>query len=359
MVVNPHGIFMDQIPDYVNVIKPDRSTIWMGVATHEPYVKRNPSVIGLYGKTKCYLNKIMGLFPQKLNSEQQLWLSWCELIPKNKKRYDVAISYLNGYPNYYVMDKVIADKKVLWVHNEYQKLNYDAEYDRRFYHDCDNIITISDECVNSFVEIFPECKSKISILENISLSSEIVKKSNMYIPEELDCNDKIKLVSVGRLTQQKGFDLAIDAAKLIKSIIPNFVWIILGDGQDRDYLAKRIIDNGVEDNVKLVGIKDNPYVYIKNSDVFVQTSRFEGKSIVLDEAKILQKPIVVTKYPTVFDTIIDDVTGLIVDINAQAIADGITRLVSDKEARNRYVNNLKSINRGNEEEINKYISLML
>ena len=297
MVVHPKGIFMDQIPDFVNVIKADPRTIWMGVDANEPYVKENFSLAGLYGKIKCYISKKLKLYKKTLNSEQQLWASWSKLIPENKKEYDIAISYLNGYPNYYVMDKAKAAKKVLWVHNEYQKLNYDLEYDRRFYKECDEIITISNECVISFVNAFPEFKNKISILENITVSSEIIEKSNQYVPDELKCDKSLKLVSVGRLTQQKGFDLAIDAARLLKDSIPDFLWLILGDGKDREALRERIVSNQIEDNVKLIGIKDNPYVYIRNADIFVQPSRFEGKSIVLDETKILQKPIVVTKYP--------------------------------------------------------------
>jgi len=359
MVVHPIGIFYDQIPTYVNMIKPDRSVIWMGVGFKEVYLKDNFSLLGLFGKMKSFFDKKLGSSAKTLNSEQQLWSSWKGLIPNNKKQYDVAISYLNGYPNYYVMDKVVAEKKVLWIHNEYQKLNYDREFDIRYYHDCDEIITISQECVNSFLEIFPDLGKKISILENISVSSEIIVKSRLYIPDELVGVNRLKLVSVGRLTDQKGFDIAIDAAKLIKRKIPDFLWIILGDGPDYSVLTEQIIKNEVQENVKLIGIKDNPYVYIKNADIFVQTSRYEGKSIVLDETKLLLKPIVVTKYPTVLDSIEDGVTGSIVEISPEGIAEGIISLAENKERQKYYINNLEATNKGNEKEISKYISIML
>lgn len=358
MVVCPGGIFMDQIPSYVNLVKADRATIWMGTGLDNPYLYRNPSLIGVFGKIRCLLQKKIGTYDKRLNSEQQQWSSWNSLIPNNKKKYDVAISYLEGYPNYYVMEKVNASKNVLWIHNEYKQLKYYPEYDKKYFNDCDEIITISKECVNSFLEAFPEYKDKISILENIAVTSEIIEKGNRFIPKEFDSYNGLKLVSIGRLVDQKGFDIAVEAAKLLKNSIEDFLWLILGDGPDREKLTDQIKNSGLEDNVRLVGIKDNPYAYIKNADIFVQTSRYEGKSIVLDETKILLKPIVVTNYPTVHDAIEDGFNGSVVELDALSIANGIVRLNLDKSLQQRYINNLMASNKGNEEELKKYISTM-
>lgn len=359
MVVSPKGIFMDQIPSFVNVIKAPVPVIWMGVGSGDDYLKENRSVVGLFGKTRCLIQKKSGLYNKALNEEQQLWDSWHGLIPPLEKQYDIAISYLNGYPNYYVMDKVKADKKVLWIHNEYQKLRYSKAYDQKYYGDCDAIITISQECVNSFVSVFPEYKEKVYLLENISLTADVVKRGKEFVPDEMALEHDLKLVSVGRLMEQKGFDLAIEAAVKIRQVFPDFIWLILGEGPDRALLEEQISKNGLSDNIRLIGIRENPYAYIVNADIFVQTSRFEGKSIVLDEAKILQKPIVVTAYPTVYDSIKDGVTGTIVGLDPDAIADGIIGLAKDKELQQKYSDNLKEMTPGNEKELEKYISVMM
>ena len=110
--------------------------------------------------------------------------------------------------------------------------------------------------------------------------------------------------------------------------------------------------------IQLLGSRENPYPYIKECDIFAQTSRYEGKSVVLDEAKILGKPIVVTKYPTVYDQIHNDDEGKIVEMNPQGIAEGISKLIIDKDRRIRMQKYLKSKEYGNQEEIKKYIDII-
>ena len=89
----------------------------------------------------------------------------------------------------------------------------------------------------------------------------------------------------------------------------------------------------------------------------MQSSRFEGKSIVLDEAKILCKPCVVTNYVTAHNSVESGINGLLVDIDEKSIAEGILQLYSDKDLMQKFVDNLIENPAGNEEEIEKYIAL--
>ena len=116
--------------------------------------------------------------------------------------------------------------------------------------------------------------------------------------------------------------------------------------------------NELVKEVKLVGIKENPYPYIAGCDIFAQTSRYEGKSIALDEAKILNKPILVTNYATVGASINNGENGLIVSMNGESVAEGLMKLSENQQLRNQLVENLKKEKTGNEEEINKYIQLI-
>ena len=107
-----------------------------------------------------------------------------------------------------------------------------------------------------------------------------------------------------------------------------------------------------------MGIKENPYPYIKNATLYVQTSRFEGKSVAIDEAKILHKPILVTDFPSAKDQIANGVNGSIVAMNAISIANGIQQLVADSETMNLFVKNLQMEQLGTESEMSKLYDLI-
>lgn len=358
LVAKPTGIFYSQIPASIHVLMTPKELLWLGTPLGDKVLKGKFCLKGYLGKARWILGKRLGIFSTTLNEEQRLWKSWKKLIPINKTKYDIAISYMNGFPNYYVMDKVYAKSKILWIHNEYQKLNYSAEFDRPYYEACNRIVTISEKCLESFTSVFPHLKNKIFVLENITINGDIIALGDEGTAKEFEYFDELKLLSIGRLCEQKGFDMAIMAASILKNRGMNFIWLILGEGPDRERLQTQINENGLANYIKMIGIRENPYVYIKECDIFVQTSRFEGKSIVLDEAKVFCKPIVVTNYPTVGDSIRSGENGLVVEMNEKAIADGIEELSKNKTMVDHFVLGLKTVG-GNEDELAKYINIML
>ncbi|EHF06971.1 hypothetical protein HMPREF1020_01056 [Clostridium sp. 7_3_54FAA] len=358
IIAKPEGIFYSQIPASVHLLPTPKELLWLGTPLGNKMLIENFCIKGCIGKFKWIVeNKIFQL-NKELNEEQKLWHLWKNIIPQSENYYDIAISYMNGFPNYYVMDKVYAKKKVLWIHNEYQKLNYNIDFDRIYYKKCNRIVTISQQCKESFVYSFPEFKDKISILDNITIREDVINLGNDGIAGEFEKQNKLKLLSVGRLGEQKGFELAIKSAKILKERGLDFIWLILGEGPDRKKLQEQIDRGGLNENVKMIGIRSNPYVYIQECDIFVQTSRFEGKSIVLDEAKIFCKPIVVTNYPTVCDSIVDGHNGMIVEMDAYSIADGIQKLFENKMLMACLASELRTAD-GNENELKRYIEIML
>lgn len=357
LVAKPEGIFYSKIPDEIRKLQTPKELVWIGVPLRSKILRKYSCLNGCIGKIKWIVGRRM-CKNTTLNDDQMLWKVWRSLISENKNKYDIAISYMNGFPNYYVMDKVHAKKKILWIHNEYQKLNYNIEFDRPYYEACDRIITISQKCLESFTDVFPEFKDKIFVLENITIAEDIINMGNMGVAAEFNETNKLKLLSVGRLAEQKGFDIAIESAKILKERGLDFIWLILGEGPDRERLQTQIDRNNLNEHIRMIGTRENPYVYIKECDIFVQTSRFEGKSIVLDEAKIFCKPIVVTNYPTVGDSIANEKNGLIVEMDAMSIVDGIEKLAYDDELKRRFMMSL-SKEKTNEDSLKRYIELML
>ena len=291
------------------------------------------------------------------NTVQRVWKAWRCFIPAQKKVYDLAVSYVDGFSNYYVIDKVTASKKILWVHNEYEKLSYKMKFDRPYFEKADNIVTISDLCIQSLNNVFPDYKDKFRMLPNLSSADSIRRMAETEDPIEYKGQKNI-LLSIGRLEDQKGFDLAVKAAKILKDNKVEFCWFIIGQGELEHSLKSMICENGLEDVFKLIGVRKNPYPYIKNCLIFVQPSRYEGKSIVLDEAKILEKPIVVTNYTTVYDSITDGLSGSIVEFDEKKLADSIKELIENDMLRTAYSNNLKEENKNINYNAERYLELM-
>ncbi len=270
------------------------------------------------------------------------------------KKYDVAIGYLEKTPIYFCVDKVNAKKKIGFIHNDYDKLGMDPEIDQKYFDKLGNIVTVSEECASVLKQRFPVYKDKVEVMYNIVSPKVINKMSSNHL------NIKyrgVNLVSLGRLHQQKGFELAIEACKNLIDSGYKIKWHVIGEGEERTKLEKLIKANRLEENFILLGLKENPYPYIKNADIYVHPSRFEGKSIAIDEAKILNKPIVVTNFTTVKDQIKDQETGLIVDMTSSSIAEGIKRLLDDDHLRGKLTNNLSKEKLGTESEIEKLYKL--
>lgn len=305
-------------------------------------------------------HKILGTVCSRLikrTKKQQAAFRWkyfySKKIGKINDHYDVAIAYSGSECLYFIHDKVNADKKLVWIHNDYRTTGYSKEDDCPYLADMDGIVSVSNECVDVLKAEFPQYQQRMHYIENITSSIVIKKRAELFTPAEYT-QGKNNLLSIGRLHPQKGFDLAIEAASILKKNGIDFCWYIIGEGPLKEKLVQQIQKFGVEEYVVLLGTRNNPYPYIKHCAFVVQPSRYEGKSVVLDEAKILGKPIVATNYPTVWDQIEKDKEGIITDMNPESIANGIQRMITETELRRSMELYLGSNEYGNSEEINKY-----
>ena len=269
--------------------------------------------------------------------------------------YDVAIAYLEGTPIYFCADMVKAKKKIGYIHNDYKKLDMDDAFDNAYFNAFDYLVTVSKECAASLRDSFPAHKDKVRVVENILAPEAILRRAE----EEADFGDDfqgLRLLTMGRFEPQKGYDLAIEACKQLADKV-DFRWYALGDGTLENEIKAQIQSAGLQDRFILLGTRLNPYPYIRACDIYVQPSRFEGKSIALEEAKALHKPILTTAFSTVADQITDGVTGSVAEINADSIAEKLLELMKNPALREKYTENLQSYT-GNVSELEKFYSLV-
>ena len=286
-----------------------------------------------------YISKLVNPFLPKINPSVE---------------YDLAISFLQ--PHLYVLKKVRARKKLAWLHTDYSKV-FVSQKEEAVWSKFNYIAAISEDVGHSFVNRFPSLNSKIIPVENI-LSSKFIRERAMENDVSLPGNS-IRLLTIGRYSYPKKLeDIPVLTASLQK-IFPDLKWYIIGYGNPNE--EKKIFDSinlaGVKDNVVLLGKKTNPYPYIKACDIYVQPSRYEGKSITVREAQILCKPVIVTAYPTATSQIRDGVDGVIVPLEIEQCANAMISFLKDKEKQEKIINYLSAHDFGNEIEINKIYQL--
>ena len=268
--------------------------------------------------------------------------------------YDVAIAYAQGTPTFFVADKVKAKKKLAWINVTYKPQGKYLEYIKPYYSHFDMVNAVSESVVGQIKDTFDLDDRKIMCMHDI-LDVEFANKMSdipSSVNDDMD-GSGIKLLTVGRLASMKGYDLAIEAASILKTRGLDFTWYSLGEGALRKELESLIKRYNLENEFILLGSRANPYPYFRNCDLYVQTSRFEGFGITLAEAKMFNKPIVTTNFDAVGEQFINEHNGLIVDISAQDIADGIIRMMNDEVLRNKCISSVSVEKKGNAEEIRK------
>lgn len=271
--------------------------------------------------------------------------------------YDLAISFVT--PHNIVLNKVRAKKKIAWIHTDYSTIHVNVEKELPVWSGYDYIASISPDCTRSFLKAFPSLAGKIIEIENI-LSPEFVRSQAelMEVSKEIPSTG-IKFLSIGRYTHQKNFDNLPDIAKrVVNAGFPDLHWYIIGYGGDEGLIRRKIIEAGMQEHVILLGKKENPYPYIKACDIYMQLSRFEGKSVTVREAQILCKPVIVTNYPTAGSQIRDGKDGIIVPMDNENCARGIVEAMKNQELLNSIPQYLLSHDYGNEQEVEKIYRLV-
>jgi len=292
------GIFFDLIPNYVRLIPEDQLfKIFDQNRKISPLKYLAKGLFKQAFSSLCYL--LGALFSKMMN--KSLYIGWKYqkyFFSPLESSYDVAIAFLERRTIYYVADFVNAKKKIGFIHNDYSIYPFDYKEDRRCFRTYNYIATVADQCRKSLCEVFPEYSEKFMVIKNMVSKDLIFKMAQEPIDNFVKEKGCLYLCSVGRLVAQKGFDRAIEVCNELVKIKVSFKWYIVGDGEEKESLIKKIDENHLIENLILVGADKNPYRWMKMCDVYVQPSRFEGDSVTILEARAMNKLMVVSNIPS-------------------------------------------------------------
>ncbi|MBS4205802.1 glycosyltransferase [Lederbergia citrea] len=277
-----------------------------------------------------------------------------KIIPKIESEYDLAIAYQApaSFPVVFVMKHLRAKTKIAWIHCDVSQWVKELKDYKEYYEKYDKIFCVSEYAMNKFNNLFPNLKDKTSVFYNI-LDKEQLAKMAEKDEGFNDQYDGIRILTVGRLSYEKGQDIIPSILMKLRSKGINIRWYCIGEGESRPVLENLIKTFGLEEHLILLGTKKNPYNYIKQCDVYVQPSRHEGYCISLAEARAFNKPIVTTDFVGAREQIESGHNGLIKKFDENEIYSALITLISNPSLCTKFKNNLKRTNVNTTYEIKK------
>lgn len=340
-VLTGRGEMVKDLPDYVHLLNTqydsspvldDKGKRKLLLGTFRCLIKRG---VGL--RLSGYLLKNMTDMLKKghVAADKLMWRVWSDAAPVSSKTYDMAVAFLEGGATYYVADHVKAAKKAAFIHIDYGMAGYNRKLDKDCYQAFQQIFTVSDEVRSSFIKVYPELADKTRVFHNM-VNQEAIRKKAQLGPGFTDAYQGFRILTVGRLTQQKALEVSIEAMKLLKERGREARWYVLGEGDQREKLQKRIKNLGLEEDFILYGAVDNPYPYFAQTDLYVHATRYEGKSIAVQEAQTLACAILVSDCNGNREQVTDGVDGRVCQFTPESICEQIIWLMDHPQERERY-----------------------
>lgn len=294
-------------------------------------------------------------------SENINWLVTERFIVKDTVKFDLSMALSEGISNYYNTNFVDAKIKIGRIPTDYIVAKLDSSFDRKYFKKLDFIATNSRLNLEVLTQVFPEMTSKFLYLETI-VNPLILNKMSRTGHGFTDGFEGIRIVTLSRLDDTKGIDLAIKACKiLVDKGFTKLKWHVFGNGSDNNKTkySEMINSYQITNHFYLMKPINNPYPFVQQASIYVQPSRYEGNSNAVKEAKALFKPVILTNFNTAKEHLTHTYDGVIaVDISANALADSIELVINDVELRDRIETNLKKSIRGNQAELDKILNLI-
>lgn len=343
-IVSRGGVFENYLPPEVNLVNLPAPSFF------SEYISN-----ALFSMAR----RCLSLLSIKRHNAELAWICKRLFFPDYKEKYDIAVAYHQGFPTYYVADKVHADKKIAWVNADMEKAGYHPHFNRPYYEKMSKVCVVSNMLYNMLPSAGYVDNHRLMIVKdivNVNLIQQLSKESIRVT----NPTDVIKLLTVGRMVSSKNYPLAVETARILSRAKKSFVWYFVGDGSSRGTIERLVNKYGLMDKVFIAGTQINPYPYFRMCDIYVHTSSFEGFGLTISEAKALHKPVVTTNFPSAYDQIVDGENGLIAEMSAESLAEKILSLIESPSLRNHLIHATESeINSTMETESKKVNRLLL
>ena len=363
------GELINDIPDYVTVLNSDYDDSSVLTADGKKRLKKRVfkmlfTRLAAFKNILYIINNVVHNIAEhrKINIDKLLWSVVADAgadASVRNRHYDLAVAYIEGAAAYYVDRYVDADKKAGFIHVDYGMAGYSRRLDRECYDRFDKIFTVSDEVKQSFLKVYPECEAVTEVFHNLIDIDSVKSKAKAFVPEELHAEStQLKILTVCRLTQQKALDVSIGAMKILKDAGLDAVWYVVGDGPEKSRLSELIDRYDIADRFILLGNRDNPYPYYKASDIYVHATKYEGKSIAIQEAQILGLPIIASDCSGNREQIVDGVDGILCEFSPEGIADAIIKMSANRAVWDEYTSKASIKVSDNSGELNRLYELL-
>lgn len=347
MLVSPTGIFQELLPQGLRMItNPVWSSLTDRLGGFKRLLKLGHPLLAVGHLCRLAISCVNKAYAARMIAA---------LMPVIDEEFDTIVDFNGQQQLYYMVDKLRAHKKVTFFHSDYDKWPYYYRADKKYFPQVDRIFTISDKCVESLRHYFPNVASKVTCMENINSLAMIQRMAEEPI-EDFD-RDKLSFLTIGHVCDSKGSHWAIEAADILRKRGFDFNWYFLGACENIDHYKGLVAKFHLENQIHFLGKRVNPYPYIRQAAIIVHPSQFEGKSIALDEARLLCKPVVVTNFSTVDDQFTDRYDASICEMTPKSIANAIEELLHDRTLLQDYIDNLRRDRKDNSSEIEKLYAI--
>ncbi|MGE8204572.1 glycosyltransferase [Heyndrickxia sp. NPDC080065] len=340
LMLEEYGGFLKFIPSEVRV------KYFTGYQSMKDLLNKPPQFVSLHLLKKGRVFKAVTILflhiITKIVKNRSLFYKYLlRKYPPLNEEYDVAVAYDGpmDFISYFVLKKMKSKTKIQWIHFDITKTGFNPKFASEVYSKFDKVFVVSNEARKKLLGKVPILKEKTDTFINIS-SLQMIKSQSRDGEGFTDRFDGLRILTVGRLSAEKGQDLAIRAfSKLVKDGY-KVRWYCVGDGNCRGEYERLIKKYNLEDKFILLGTDPNPYPYIDQCNIYVQPSRHEGYCLTLMEARLLRKPIITTCFTGAKEQIKNGVNGLIVGMNEDEIFQALVKLINDNDLRESFSKNL-------------------
>ncbi|OCB69087.1 hypothetical protein FBGL_13725 [Flavobacterium glycines] len=334
LLLEDGGVLREEIPSWVDV---EILNVFESIKTviFDPPLALAKIQIK-YGQLWNALNTILRYAKVKIS--KSWYYNYIAALEGYKSNYsaDVAIAFAgpSDFISYFVLKHIEAPKKYQWIHFDIREVLLNTNFGNKYYSAFNKIFCVSENAKIIFDQVFPQFKDKSTVFRNIVSKQDLVIKA--FQGESFtDGFTGLRIVTLGRLSKEKGQDMIPEVVRRLDKDGFDFRWYVIGDGDLKSVLESQIELLKIGSKMVLLGAQLNPYAYLRDCDVYVQTSLHEGYCLTIHEAKMFDRAVVTTNVASASNLIIDKEDGLIVAISTDGLYDGIREMLSDIELRNR------------------------